>query len=335
MPGLFRRAVLFAFALILPLAAAAAESACAGRDLMSDLPPAERATLDAAVAAAPYPQGNHWRAVKDDSRITVIGTFHLYDPRMSASLDRLAPDIRAADAVWLEATDREFAQLQKALASDPKLMFTSGATLPELLDDAEWRDLSAAMTERGVPAFFAAKFQPWYVSMILAMPPCAMSAMAAGPSGMDHLVSQTAEAAGVPTHALEGYDTIFRIFGGFTPDQQIDMIRAALPVADRAEDMMATMSASYFREEHRQIWEYSRMVALQAAGADRATAEADLALMEEALITTRNRAWAEIIAREAPGKRLVVAVGAGHLAGEQGLLRLLERAGYRLERAAF
>ena len=59
----------------------------------------------------------------------------------------------------------------------------------------------------------------------------------------------------VPTHALEPYDTIFTLFGHFTPDQQLDMIRAAMLTADDAGDSFYTMFEAYFREEHRLIWD--------------------------------------------------------------------------------
>lgn len=314
---------------------ASAQTACAGRDLIAALPAAQRAALDAAVAAAPYPSGNHWRAIKGDSTLDIIGTYHLFDPRMPDHLERLAPAILAADSIYLEATDVETAALKAAINTRPELIITQGATLPERLSDAEWRQVSAEMTARGIPAFLASKFQPWYVSVLLSMPPCAMSSMADGSSGLDHLILEIANTHGIPTLPLEPFDTIFRIFDGISPDDQIDMIRAALPLSQNAEDMMATMAASYFRGDHRQIWEYSRLKGIEAAGERRDKAIADFALMEEMLINSRNHNWIKVILGAAPGKKLVIAVGAGHLGGESGLLRLLEQAGYTLTRAQF
>ena len=312
-----------------------AQTTCAGHDLIAAMPPADRSALDAVVAAAPYPSGNHWRATRGDSTLDIIGTFHLYDARMPAHLARLAPALTAADAIYLEATDVEIAALQKAINTRPELMITQGATLPERLTAAEWAQVSAAMTARGIPAFLASKFQPWYVSVILSMPPCAMSAMSQGASGMDHLILETARAQAIPTRPLEAFDTIFRIFDGISPEDQIDMIRAAQPLTEHAEDMLATMTESYFRGDHRQIWEYSRLKGIAAAGDDPKKAEADFALMEEMLINSRNRAWTKVILDAAPGKSLVIAVGAGHLAGQEGLLHLLKQAGYTLTQAAF
>ncbi|WP_284163416.1 TraB/GumN family protein [Frigidibacter sp. SD6-1] len=330
------RSLLAAFSLLLaPAAASAAALTCAGQDLIAALPPDDRAELDGATASAPYPTGNHWRATKADSVIDVIGTMHVHDPRMDAPVQRLLPLIRAADAIYLEATDKEMAEIESAMATRPDLMVSTGPTLPERLSEPDWQALSAAMTERGIPPFMAAKMQPWYVSVLLSMPPCAMGALANGADGLDHLIGEAAKAEGKPLHALEPYDTIFRIFSSIPPEEQIDMLRTALPTANQSEDMLRTMMESYFREDHRQIMQFARLAAIRALPDQTDTLDREFTEMEEALLYGRNRAWIEVLREAAPGKTLVVAVGAGHLSGEDGLLKLLEREGYSLERRPF
>jgi len=328
------RLLTLVLSLALATVARADAPACAGHDLISAMPAAERAALDAAVAAAPYPAGNHWRATRGDSTIDVIGTFHVYDPRMDAHIKTLMPMLKAADLILLEATPSEMDALQKAVASQPDLLFTTGATLPERLNKDDWQKVSDAMSARGIPGFFAAKFQPWYVAMMLSLPPCAVKAMGGGSTGLDRLIMGAAEDLHVPMQALEPYDTVFKVLATMPPEDQLDAIRQALPLTGRADDMLATVTASYDRQEHRQIWEFSRIQALDIAP-DRPRAEADLERMEAGMVTARNRAWLPVILAAAPGKRLVVAVGAGHLSGDDGLLNLLARVGYRLDRAAF
>lgn len=321
--------------LALLAAPALAQTSCAGKDLIAALPKADHVALDQAVAAAPFPAGNHWRAEKAGATIDLIGTFHLYDPRMDAPMDRLRPLIGQADAIYLEATEVETKALQTAVSSQPDLLFTTGPTLPERLSEPEWQSLSAAMSDRGIPAFLASKFRPWYVSVLLSMPPCAMSAMQTGGGGLDLLIGAAAKALGKPTLPLEPYDTMFKIFDQISPEDQLDMIRTALPLIGQSEDVLATMTASYFRETHREIWEFGRLQSLNTPGMDPAKAEHDLTLMEEVLINSRNRAWIDLLRREAPGKHLIVAVGAGHLSGESGLLNLLQQDGWTLTRQAF
>jgi len=326
--------LLFALPVCLALTQPALAARCDGRDLLPDLPADQRAALDQAIAASPYPVGNHWRAVKGASTIDVIGTLHLYDPRMEPIADRLAPLIAAADTVYLEATEKEIAEIKDALARDPAMMVTSGPTLPERLSPAEWNLLSAEMSDRGVPPFMVSKFRPWYVTMLLGIPPCAMTDSLNGAEGLDHLIGAIAQEEGVPTLALEPFDTVFQVFSGMTPEDEIAMIRLSLSQATSAEDTFATMLTSYFNESHRELWEFSRLTALSEAE-DREQTVREFAQMEAMLLTNRNQHWREVLAKAAPGKTLVVAVGAAHLGGEQGLLSLLAQDGYSLTREEF
>lgn len=50
----------------------------------------------------------------------------------------------------------------------------------------------------------------------------------------------------------------------------------------------------------------------------------------EVLLYNRNRNWVEKLKRILPDKSLLIAVGAGHLPGNQGLIDLLRKAGYTL-----
>ncbi len=51
---------------------------------------------------------------------------------------------------------------------------------------------------------------------------------------------------------------------------------------------------------------------------------------EEVLLNRRNRAWIPILERMIRSKSTFIAVGAGHLAGEQGVINLLRKQGFRL-----
>ncbi len=328
---MLHRLLAAAFLVLVPSLAQAA--GCAGRDLIAALPAADRARLDAAVAGDPYAAGNWWRATREGSTIDIVGTFHIDDPRHDALAAKLAPVIAAADTVYLEATEVEMKALQAEMVKRPELIFiTTGPTLPEQLRADEWKELSAQVAARGIPPFMASKFQPWYLMVLLGLPPCAMQDMQSESRGLDMRIMQAAKADRVPTKPLEPFDTVFRIFSVMTPAEQLDMVRTLLPMADQAEDMFATLTAAYFRGDHRLIWEYSRMASLAAPGIDPAKAAADFALMEQTLLTGRNRAWAGVILPAAAGRRIVVAVGAAHLSGPEGLLNLLAQAGYRMER---
>lgn len=316
----------FAFALLCGPAVAA----CDGENLVEALPQAQRAELEAAVAAQPFPEGNFWRATRGGQVLHLIGTYHLDDPRHAATLAAVAPRIEAATVLLVEAGPEEEAALQAAMAENPALLISDGATLPELLSEPEWRTLAEAMRARGIPPFVAAKFQPWYVSMMLGIPACAMQGIGAQ-NGLDRQLMRAAGAAGVPVRALEPFDTVFTLFEHLTEEEQLSMLRSSLPLEARGADYAVTLADAYFAGESRQVWELMRITSHDLPGYTAESADAEFARMEEAVIFERNRDWLPVIEAALAEGPVVAAFGALHLPGRDGILSLLEREGFTLE----
>ncbi len=318
------------------LGASPALALCEGRNQIEVLAPEARAELVARVAAAPFAQGNHWRATRGDETVTLIGTYHLPDPRFDEVMQTLEPALAGATTLLVEAGPMEQAELQAAISRDPSLVFVmDGPTLPEVLDAATWDRLKAALFARGVPPFLGAKMQPAYLAMLLGLPACAAETVASGEPGLDQRLIIRAEAIGLPVRALEPYDTVFGIFAGLSAEQQREMLVMSLALEGQSEDAFATMQESYFAEDSRMIWEYSRLLTLETPGMDPARVEADFAAMEAALMTARNRAWIPVIEAAAAEGPVLAAFGALHLSGENGVLALLAERGFALERHPF
>ena len=325
-----RALAILTLALIAPFAA---HAQCSGKDLIVALSPGQLAPLRAAADAEQYAVGNFWRAVKGPEELILVGTLHLDDPRFDVLVPAVLPYLTSADLLLVEAGPTEIEQLKSHLARDPSLLVnTDGPTLPEILPEAEWQAMSAAMTARGVPGFMAAKFRPWYVSVLLSLPPCAMTGDMT--NGLDQRLMSLAEAQGIAISGLEPYDTAFTIFQQVSPEQQLAMLSSALAAEVQSEDMTATLVNSYFAEDVRLNWEFTEFWVKSLPGIDPASAEAEFALFEKTLMNQRNEAWipvieAALVAQDGP---VFAAFGALHLAGERGVLNLLSARGYQIER---
>lgn len=308
-------------------------SGCEGRDLIAALPAPERARLQALTDAQPHAQGNLWRATRGEEMIHLLGTYHLPDPRHDQILDQAAPFLDQAKVLLVEASPEEETRLKAEILNRPDFMFlTAGPTLPDLLEEADWQRLSAEMKTRGIPAFMAAKFRPWYMAVMLSMPPCAMAQMKAGARGLDHRLMARAEAQGVRVRALEPFDTLFSIFGDLTMEQELEMIRAAITMADRPEDMAVTLANAYFAGQSRLLWKFSLMQAQESASLAREEAQRQFDLMDDVMMATRNRRWILPLLEAAREGETFAAFGALHLSGKQGVLALLEAEGFTVTR---
>ena len=260
---------------------------------------------------------------------------HLADPRLDAPLGRLKPTVESADLLLLEMTNEDELALQNRLTTDPSLLLMPDKTLPELLTEDQWDQMSEALNARGVPPFMAARFQPWYVSILLAIPPCAaQSDLSAG--GMDARIEEIAETQGIPSAALEDVETIFAAFSNQPRQTQIDMMLSSLVDPAINEDLFATMLASYFDEAPAEGWAMSTILAERYSPVASDAAAAIFATMEQALLIDRNHDWIPVLIEATETHDTVVAAfGAAHLPGQDGVLALLQAEGFTLERLPF
>ncbi|HEY6918227.1 MAG TPA: TraB/GumN family protein [Tabrizicola sp.] len=319
-------AVALAFLLAAPVSAA-----CAGRNLFAEMDPARLAEIRAAAGTYPFATGNFWQATRGEEVITIAGTYHFDDPRHAPNIAALTPFIKDASTVLVEAGPEEEKALMQLIAKDPSTMvITEGLPLNQRLPPEVWDPLKTALSQRGIPAFMGAKFQPWYVLTLLSIPPCAMSAMTEKPKGLDGAVIDTAQAAGVPVKGLEPFDTLFTIFDSMTQAELTEMLVSTLAIEGMSEDYFTTLVDSYFAGESRQAWELMRFVSYDLPGYTRDQIDADFARMEELVASARNRAWIPVLTRAAADGPVFTAFGALHLSGEDGVLNLLQKEGFTL-----
>lgn len=321
-------------ALLFVLTPFTAQAACEGRDLRDDLSPEIRTEMEQAAAAIPFPEGNHWIATRNDTVLHLIGTLHVNDARMEATAARLEPVIAGADAVWFELTTTDLAAFEREVMGNPKVaLITEGPTLIELMSEEGWNRVARALAERNVPAWIGAKMQPWVLGSILSLPPCLLRDPEAK-QGMDRRLAALADSHGLPQHSLETGAELLALFTATPIEQQareMDMFSAMLG-ADA--DQLATLSAIYFEEQNGAFMEFSRHDAMTRSGLTSEEFDPlwDSFMLE--LVEGRNRNWMRHIL-EIRDQTAVIAVGAAHLPGDQGLLNLLSEAGYSLSRAEF
>ncbi|MEL6957777.1 MAG: TraB/GumN family protein [Pseudomonadota bacterium] len=330
MPLLFHvRTLILSLIVLLPSAAAAL---CNGPDLWSQLSDERRADIKAAAGEIRYGSGNFWEATRDGTTLTIIGTMHLPDPRHQATLARLAPLIDAADLLLVEATLQDQSDMQVYMSRNPDLMtITDGPTLPDLVDEDTWAAIEEAAAARGVPGFMAAKMQPWFLSLTLALPPCAMSSMIAGDAGIDNMIIEEAQSRGLPVAALEPWEDMFALLTSGTFEEQLEALRLSLVDPDLQDAIIVSLIDFYFAEQSAVSWQLGYAISEFLPDMDQATFDAQMAQMEQQLLIDRNASWIpEIEAAAAQHEEIMIAFGAAHLFDETGVLALLEANGWTI-----
>ena len=324
----------FLLAFVFLLVPIGAHATCEGRDLSADLSPELQAELDQAMADFPFPEGNHWLATKGDTVLHLVGTMHLSDPRMDAIVARLTPTLSQADAFYFEVTQDEMNSWEQNLALDPSpVLITSGPTLIDLMPEDAWATLSATLAERGVPSWMAAKMRPWFLGMMLAMPACLTQDPNAH-HGLDARLTDLAEEQDIPQFSLESMEDLMAMFEIHPIEEQAESLARWVNTYENSDDQLATMTNAYFDEDHALSLELARVLAQESSGMSPDVFDEEWTAFEQHLLVERNHNWMSHLLN-IQDQTAVIAVGAGHLGGVDGLLNQLQQAGYTLTRAPF
>ncbi len=325
------RLLTFLVFLLLPVSV---QAACDGRDLRPDMTPEAKAQLQQALDGIPFPEGNHWIATKDGTVLHLIGTLHTSDARMEAVVERLTPTLGKADAFYFEVTQNAMDRFERNLAQDlSPVLITSGPTLIDLMTEDDWSELSSKLTERGIPPWMAAKMRPWFLSMMLGIPTCLMEDPDAN-NGMDARLTELAEARGIPQHSLEQIEDLMAMFDSHPLEEQVQSLVRLADAMQGSEDQLATMANAYMEEKHAEILQLAQLQGLELSGLSTEEFNEEWEGFEQQLLVERNANWMQHIL-DIQDQTAVIAVGAGHLSGDHGLLNQLDQAGYTLTRAPF
>lgn len=322
---------LLTLACLLLCVAAPLRAACVGQNMFDALPAETRAELAERLKTIPFAEGNFWMARRDGQVITLVGTYHLDDPRHAETMEWLTPKIARADLVLVEAGRQEQKALADRIAADPGILVSDGPTLPELLPQADWQALSRALRDRGIPPMMGARFRPWYIAALLAVPPC-LGKEGATELGLDGAIIATAARKKVPVKALEPYDTVLGFFDSFSGGEEVAMIQSALATEARSTDYNYTMAEAYFTGQSALIWQMTRDQTTATPGADPKDLAEGFDKIERRMIIDRNHAWIPVIEKAAAKGEIIAAFGALHLPGQEGVLNLLAQQGWQIIR---
>lgn len=199
------------------------------------------------------------------------------------------------------------------------LMMNDGTTLEDLLTPKEYSEVSKYFDNMGLPMFLLSKVKPMFLSMLaeVNMNPAEMQS--------DDIVSyemnlyERAQKAKKEVGGLETMQYQMSLFDSIPYKDQAVMLLDAVRSTTIDTDMYDQTVDLY---KHQDIEAMIEMVDSSQAGQGGG--------YENVLINNRNQNWIPIMAKMMKNGPVFFAVGAGHLAGENGVLSLLKKQGYKV-----
>lgn len=206
---------------------------------------------------------------------------------------------------------------QKVLAG---AVYRDGRTLEKVLSPATYKALQAFCTDRGVPLQGLLRFKPSLVAVTLLA--LELQNRGVDAAGVEQYFYQRALADHKSIGALETVDQQVAFILGMGQGNENAFMAASLQDMERLDQVFDDLIAA---------WRKGDEAALEALTSGDIRAE--FPAVYRTLFVDRNRAWLPAIKAylRTPEKELIL-VGAGHLPGDDGLLKMLRDQGCRVRK---
>lgn len=255
----------------------------------------------------------------EDSAIYLFGTVHVRRPGSEWGGPAAQAALAEADEVWTEMDISDASQQDVQI-----LIFNHGMASPDrplssYLNKAEREQLAAAIARfNGSPEMFE-RMRPWLAGMMLSVLPMMQTGYEAD-AGVDRAVMAASGDAHPRTFETAADQIGF--FANLSDEAQREFLLDGIRGANEDASEMDEMSGAWERGD---LDTLERMALVDF--------QRDYPELFEVLFTRRNRAWVETLTHELNGAGVdFVAVGAGHLLGEGGIVELLRARGVSVER---
>ncbi len=247
----------------------------------------------------------------------LFGTMHLICADDIVLSDSLTKAIKGADNVYLELDMDNIMEMMGAMT---KMKMRNDTTLEQLLSKEEYEKVKTFFTTKSslLPFAMLETYKPLLAASLIMQQQGESSC--SNMISMEQLVMKEAKSNGVKIKGIETMQYQMSIFDsipyGFQAKQLLRMVEED---GKESGKEMEKITDAYRKQQLSLMEEITK------------SEDIGIGSFTDILLYNRNINWANQLKLLMQGKSLVVAVGAGHLPGEKGLINLLRKAGYKVE----
>lgn len=282
-------------------------------------------TLSTACAAAPAPEPKAvspamWKVADEDTTVYLFGTIHLLPKGTEWRSQAFDQAATSADTLVVETMIDE-TNPAAAIAELFKLAVADGLPpIAQRVPAARKADLDKAIAKSGAPPQLFDKLETWAAAFLLLGVQFKELGLDPG-SGVESALRKQFQDGGKKIGELETNAEQLGYFDRLSEDAQRKFLESVLDDPAAMKDQFGGMLKAWQRGDVKAI----------ATSFNKDLGEAPE--LKDALLSKRNANWAKWVKGrlDQPGT-VLVAVGAGHLAGDQSVLTELEQQGVKVTR---
>ncbi|MGR8935669.1 MAG: TraB/GumN family protein [Gammaproteobacteria bacterium] len=281
--------------------------------------------LCAPILQAQPPNPLLWKISDKNNRVYLLGSFHL----LKASDYPLASSVQKA----FDAAGKVYFEVSPEAMRNPELagklmlqrgMFSGDKTLQQSLKPATWKQFVNYCTARNMSPENFQKFEPWFLTLVLSL--AEMQKAGLQPEfGLDRYFAERAKTVGKNTGGLETPEQQVALLDGMNAEEQEQSLSQILAESEHMQQDLEELHRLWRNGDADHLWQFSKQQMAQSPQFYRR------------VFVARNKAWLPKIAallQDATQNTVLVVVGSMHLLGEDGLVSLLKKQGYQVNRVA-
>ena len=261
----------------------------------------------------------------------IVGTYHLAPASFADSIPGMSEAIENTQQVCGELDMMDAFKPENTAQLIQSQMLPEGVTLSSLLTADQLSRLNALLlevlgTNLEDEAFAAQmeKMKPVTLSTTLSLAAHMKKTQSFNPMELlDNYFQMLAMQNGKSIIGFETVEFQMGVLYGSELPEQVDDLMCMVDHFDEATELVDRITSAYFSQNFQQL---ESVLEEEMEGTCAATPEEEAALLDD-----RNHNWIKLMPDMMAEKPTLFAVGAGHLCGEQGVLKLLEGLGYTVE----
>lgn len=259
--------------------------------------------------------------LKQDSYI--FGTHHVAPVTMIDSIKGLAEAIKSVSEIYGEVNMDDMQSPDMQQLTLKYYMAPADSTLDKVLNKLQLDSINALFAKytNGMMTIEQMKMlKPSALSTTLAMLQSTVAFPGFDPQKqLDTYIQTLAKKEGKKTKGFETFDYQLNLLFGDPISEQAEALMKSVRLNDLAIEKARELATAYLTGDLDKI---EALILDKEIGFDKESADK--------MLYDRNSAWEKILIGIIPTTSVLVAVGAGHLPGDKGLLNLLRKSGYNV-----
>jgi uncharacterized protein YbaP (TraB family) len=245
----------------------------------------------------------------------VFGTIHSEDARVT----QLPTIVRSRFEQASSASFEIMMDIPTMLKAASAMFFVGEESLDKVIDKALYTQIVDALRQYQMPAIMVKKLKPWAVLVTLSTPPNETGDF------LDLMLYKKAQQLQIPTYGLEKVEEQLAVFNDFSLEDQISLLKDTLKNLKKMPVLFEKMHELYLERDLTTLLKFS---------IEEMKSDSDNLLLVDAFykkaVDDRNIRMVKRMEKRLQEGNAFIAIGALHLPGKKGMLKLLQDRGYNV-----